>query len=86
MVGPATNAATITVIWKLLGARKAIIYLISLVAVAIGLGLVLNTLISVAGRADFIKTHCSNPSVIEEILCAGLIGIFAYGLLSKRKT
>lgn len=86
MVGPATNAATITVIWKLLGTRNALIYLISLAVVSIGLGLLLNNLIPTAGKSQFINLCCTNPTVIEQILCVILSGLFAWSLLSKTKS
>lgn len=86
MVGPATNAATITVIWKLLGSRNALIYFISLAVVAIGLGLLLNNIISIADKSQFINLCCTNPTLIEQMLCVILCGLFVWGLLSKRKT
>lgn len=42
LVGPATNAASITVLTRLLGKRSVIIYLVSLSACAVLLGLLLN--------------------------------------------
>jgi len=42
MTGPATNAATITVIWKLMGRRNAVLYLGAVVLSAFGCGALLN--------------------------------------------
>jgi copper chaperone CopZ len=42
--GPATNAATITTVWKVLGRRTAIVYLLTVALVAFGSGLLLDRL------------------------------------------
>lgn len=44
IAGPATNAATVATVWKLLGRRTAAIYLGTIVVAAIGLGLLLNAI------------------------------------------
>ncbi len=49
LVGPATNAASLTVIAKMLGKRSAIIYVVSIAVCAIILGLILNQLYSWLG-------------------------------------
>lgn len=46
--GPATNAATIATIWKLLGRRTALLYLLTIALVAVGAGLLLDWLMPVA--------------------------------------
>ena len=45
IAGPATNAAALTTIWKVLGRRTAILYLVTVAASAIGWGLFLDWLI-----------------------------------------
>ena len=44
IAGPATNAAALTTIWKVLGGRTAVLYLVSVAASAIGCGLLLDGL------------------------------------------
>jgi hypothetical protein len=44
IAGPATNAATITIVWKLLGRRTAAIYLLTIATTAVACGLLLNWL------------------------------------------
>jgi hypothetical protein len=51
IAGPATNAATFTTIWKLLGGRAAILYLGTVAVSAIACGLLLNGLIPAVGAA-----------------------------------
>jgi len=42
MAGPATNMATLTVLWRSLGKRTTLVYLISIIIGAMGFGLVLD--------------------------------------------
>ena len=44
IAGPATNAATITTVWKLLGRRTALLYLLTIAISAVGGGLLLDWL------------------------------------------
>jgi len=44
IAGPATNAATITIVWRLLGRRTAAIYLLTIAVTAVACGLLLNWL------------------------------------------
>ena len=44
IAGPATNAATFTTVWKVLGRRTAILYILTVAAAAVACGLVLNWL------------------------------------------
>lgn len=44
IAGPATNAATLAVTWKLLGPRSAVIYLVVTAATALGAGLLIDAL------------------------------------------
>jgi len=43
IAGPATNAATISVTWNVLGRRTGLTYLLSVIATAVGAGLLLDT-------------------------------------------
>ncbi|MBN2169700.1 MAG: SO_0444 family Cu/Zn efflux transporter [Candidatus Krumholzibacteriota bacterium] len=48
IAGPATNAATITTVWRVLGQRTTIAYLATIAASAVGWGLLLNWLLPTA--------------------------------------
>lgn len=49
IAGPATNAATITTLWKVLGRRSAMLYMVTVAISAIGFGLLLDAIVSVTG-------------------------------------
>jgi uncharacterized membrane protein YraQ (UPF0718 family) len=44
MTGPATNTATLAAVWKLMGRRTAVLYLLSIALTALAAGLLLNAL------------------------------------------
>ncbi len=49
LAGPATNAASFTVVAKMLGRKSALIYLLSIIGCALGLGLLTNELYALLG-------------------------------------
>ncbi|MEA2063790.1 MAG: SO_0444 family Cu/Zn efflux transporter [Gemmatimonadota bacterium] len=51
IAGPATNAATIATVWKILGRRTAVLYLVTVAASALGCGILLDLLIPLAESA-----------------------------------
>ena len=58
IAGPATNAATITTIWKLLGGRTAVLYLLTIAVSAVGGGLMLDWLIpAVTSGMPYVAEH-----------------------------
>ena len=58
IAGPATNAAALTTIWRLLGRRTALIYLFTVAASALGGGLLLDWLVPVMESAPpQLETH-----------------------------
>jgi len=74
MSGPATNATTISVCWKILGKKSTIIYLLSIIISSIMGGLLLDAMVS-----NVVLTNSSNNLVSHwigsnvEILCAILL-------------
>ena len=49
--GPATNLATFTTVWKLLGTRSTLLYLRAVAASAVGCGLALDKIVSLTATA-----------------------------------
>jgi len=49
MTGPATNAATIATVWKILGRRTALVYLLTVALTALGAGLLLDFIFAETG-------------------------------------
>ena len=84
LVGPATNAATVSMVWKVMGGRTALIYLGTMMLSAVGGGLLMDSLFM---RAD---VHLASSATMEtasgawhvfEIACVvGLLGVLGYSM------
>jgi uncharacterized membrane protein YraQ (UPF0718 family) len=81
--GPETNAAAITMIWRVLGHRTAIIYLLTVVVCSLAAGLTLNFVFT--GLSNQIHSHYHEMSVtpLEHIAAVILISILCYGIYKK---
>ncbi len=90
IAGPATNAATFTTIWKVLGPRTATLFLATVGASAVGFGLLLDWLMPIA-EASLPKltghTHMqSEGSWLYHIAAIMLVAVLALSYLSKERT
>jgi len=86
MTGPATNAAGLATIWKALGARTAIVYLLAVAGCALLGGILLDFItgdvnIAVAWQADLML-----PPAIKYISTVVLLAILAFAFWRARKT
>jgi len=82
MTGPATNAASFTTIWKALGQKTAILYLISVAVCAFGSGLLLDQVAAWFDINVIIKPHWMLPHYLKDICAVVLLGILAFALFS----
>lgn len=89
IAGPATNAATITTVWKLLGRRTALLYLLTIAISAVGAGLTLDWLMpAVGGSIPPLAEHCHDAmgvgwfSAFWAILLLAVLG-FSYAVKSN---
>jgi len=78
MAGPATNSATITLIWRVLGARTLATYLFSIALTALLSGLSLNVILSAAG-VDVSKVASEGAHDMPHII--HIIGALALGIV-----
>jgi len=87
IAGPATNAATFTTIWKMLGVRTAFLYLITVAASAIGFGMLLDWLIPAAQAAlPQLERHVHAESQwYNHIAAAALLGLLVFSYVSALK-
>ncbi len=76
IAGPATNAATISVTWKVLGRRTALIYLGTVIITAMSAGLALDAWVTSVGTAHVPHEHLHGSETM------GIVGhLWAGGLL-----
>lgn len=84
MTGPATNAAALAMIWKLLGRRSAIIYLISVAVTALCSGIALDFIFNtVLPQSSFSPMHFM-PKAVENACAVVLLLLLFYALLFRR--
>jgi len=85
MTGPATNAATLATIWKVLGRRTALIYLGTVALGALAFGLALDQLMfGLAARVPA-EAGWMLPGAIKWASAVFLFAVLAYALLSRGK-
>ena len=85
IVGPATNAVTLTVIGRYLGKKTTIIYLSTLIISSIGLGLLLDFLWGALNINFSIAQHMQHqllPTWLEQVSAWTLVGLLIYTLYS----
>ena len=85
MTGPATNAATFVTIWKILGNRTALIYLITVAGCALTAGIFLDYLaagmdIDIAAKAAWML-----PGYIKHISAVVLLAVLGLAILKGSK-
>ncbi len=86
MTGPATNAAAFVTIWRSLGARTAIIYIISVAGCALASGIVLDYVIF-SGNFEFVVKPPAwmLPEIVKYISAVILLAILLNGIFRKIK-
>jgi len=87
MTGPATNAASLVTIWKSLGGRTAIIYMLTVAGCALLSGITLNYIYT--GFAGDMTSHHEHgamlPHFINNISAVVLLGLLGYAAITKKK-
>jgi len=85
ITGPATNAATIAVIWRTMGRRTATIYLASVVVASLGCGALLDVIYTHTGAATANQVHQMLPQWLKLASAIVLLGVLGFALLSRQK-
>ncbi len=83
MTGPATNAATIATVWRVLGRRTAFIYLIVVAGTALCSGLLLDWLFGAIGIPAGGMTHWVLPQWIKTISAIVLVVILGASFMGR---
>lgn len=81
MTGPATNAAAISTIWKVLGKRTAIIYLATVALGSLAGGFLLDSIYDAKGLEPGHTMHWMMPPVIKYISAVLIISILIYTII-----
>ena len=86
MTGPATNAAAFTTIWKILGHRTALIYIITVAGCALGAGMLLDFF---AAGADFdivSRAGWMLPALVKHICAIVLLAVLVFSWRGVRNS
>jgi len=86
MTGPATNAASFITIWKILGSRTAIIYLISVAGCALAAGLLLDYIGADIAAGAVSHVHRMLPAAVNQVCALVLLGVLAFAILKNKKS
>ena len=84
MTGPATNAASFAIIWKLFGTKTALIYLFTVAFCSIGFGLMLDYLAFDVGLEVVSHPMGMMPPLVKNISAVILLSILIYGAITKK--
>lgn len=88
LAGPATNAASLTVLWKMLGRRTLIIYLATIAVVSIAAGLILDEIYAASGidpRAVLGAGSRIIPRWIEVVTAVAIVVLLIRSLMRTRQ-
>jgi hypothetical protein len=83
MTGPATNAASLVIIWKILGRRTAIIYILTVAVCALASGLLLDAFFSDLGSQIQSHYHKMAATPLEHTSAVILLAILLWGIYKK---
>ena len=84
MTGPATNAATITTIWKLMGRRTAIIYVATVMVTALVAGLTMDGVFRAVDVRPVAAGHEMLPLWLRHASAVGLLGLLGWAAVSRK--
>ena len=82
MTGPATNAATVGTIWKVMGKRTCLIYLATMMAAAFAGGLLLDELVTAVDVRKAME-HGWMPDWLKTASAVVLLGVLGAGVLRR---
>jgi hypothetical protein len=85
MTGPATNAASFVTIWKNLGTKTALIYLLTVIVCALISGLILNLIAGNINLQQVTEHGLMIPNFIKNISAIALITILTASAINKKK-
>jgi hypothetical protein len=83
MTGPATNAASFTTIWKVLGKKTALLYLLTVVVCALTAGITIDYLATWFGSEVVTKPHWMLPEPVKAASAVILLIILFSAILFK---
>ncbi len=84
ITGPATNAATLTTLWKIIGKKQLAVFLATLSVCALAAGFLMNYFDPAFGIAECVCRDCSCDEAKDIFWAVLLILVLIYGMLPQR--
>ncbi len=84
VTGPATNAATLAAVWKILGKRTCLIYLGTMLVSAFVGGMILDSFLT-NQQVRMSMQHSMIPDWVKIVSAVALIGVIVFGLATKKR-
>jgi uncharacterized membrane protein YraQ (UPF0718 family) len=85
ITGPGSNAAGLATIWKTLGRRTAILYLLTVAGCALASGVVLDAIIQSIDIGVASHMHHMGPSIVQHLSAVVLSAVLGYAFLTGRR-
>jgi uncharacterized membrane protein YraQ (UPF0718 family) len=85
ITGPATNGATLTTLWKIIGRKQLVVFLITLSVCALIAGFTMNALDIQLGAREYLSQCEEHVSGFNLICAVLLIGILIKAILPERQ-
>jgi uncharacterized membrane protein YraQ (UPF0718 family)/copper chaperone CopZ len=86
LTGPATNAAAVSTIWKIMGKRTAVVYLLIVVAAALGSGFLLDAIFEGIGASSGPHAPYELPGPVKTGSALVLVGVLGAVLVPRRSS
>jgi len=83
MTGPATNAAGIATVWKVMGPRTAVVYLVTVASTALGAGLLLDHIFAVSAETVKPGMAAMIPEPVKWVCAVALLGVLAAAIFRR---
>ncbi len=84
ITGPATNAATLTTLWKIIGRKQLAVFLVTLSLCALAAGFIMNAMDFRLGIGEYACKSGAHTGWFEYLCTAALLGILAKGMLPEK--
>ncbi len=84
ITGPATNAATLTTLWNIIGRKQLVVFLTTLATCALAAGFTMNSMNLSFTMLDYACARDDQQTGFELLCAAALIVIFLKGMLPEK--
>jgi uncharacterized membrane protein YraQ (UPF0718 family) len=84
ITGPATNAATLTTLWEIIGRKQLVVFLITLSICALSAGFIMNSMELHLGVVEYVCKSHAHAGWFQYLCTAALVGILIKGMLPEK--